>query len=102
MNFNTASNHAKSDSHPIARSTWSASGAPTQWLTFESGAFYLYTATTRDIVKAGDLDEADFRATDWHFPEGCDVTVIPKPDIGGESQANEPTFDVSAPPCVVG
>lgn len=101
MNFPTAEYHAKTGRHPVARLIWTVDGEPTQWLTFEKGAFYIYTGTTRAIVNTGDITEADLRASDWHFPEGCVVEVIEKPDIPGDSQATEPTFDVKSPPCVI-
>jgi hypothetical protein len=103
MNYPTAEKLAREKGTPVARTSWRDSeGKPTQWLTYEKGAFYLYTTSARTIVRADTLDEADFRANDWQTPSGCSETVPTQADLGGESQADEPTFDILNPPCSIG
>lgn len=103
MNYPTAERLARAHGTPVTRASWNDSEEkPTAWLTFEMGAFYLYTATARSIITASSLSEADFRAKDWYSPSDCPLQVSAQPDIGGQSQATEPTFDILSPPCRVG
>jgi len=99
MNYDTVETHGKNNGTPFARSVWDdAEGKPTKWLIFERGALFLYSETERRMLRYDDLTEADYRALDWRFPDAYEGGAIPRPNIGGESQATTPTFDIESPP----
>lgn len=103
MNFPTASLHSEENGTLIARIIWvDEGGQPNKWIAYEDGIWILYGPDIRRALRNDDLDEADYRATDWRFPPSCSEVAAYREPIGGLTQAEEPTFDIANPPCKVG